>query len=129
MSAKKTTHVQQSSDATRMTTPRGRSVAAHRVCGVWTGREVSVRELRNPGPAVRELVESGETARVTSGGELVAWLVPASPEERRREELIEQGKLRPGRPGGLAGRGPMPRQEAGRPLSEALAQMRDEETR
>lgn len=97
--------------------------------GTWTGKEVPLRDLRNPGRVVEALVRSGEIARVTRNGELVAWLVPATAAERRRAELIAQGKLRPGRVGGLAGRGRMPRQEAGRPLSDALSRMRAAEGR
>ncbi|WP_267593979.1 type II toxin-antitoxin system Phd/YefM family antitoxin [Carbonactinospora thermoautotrophica] len=101
----------------------------HEVRGRWTGRVVPVRDLRNPGPLLDELLASGETAQITNRGQLVAWLVPATPEERRREELVAAGRLRPGRPGGLAGRRRMPRQEAGRSLSEALQAMRAEEDR
>lgn len=88
-----------------------------------------MRDLRNPGSAVRELTELGETARITNNGKLVAWLVPATTEEQRRDQLIDEGRLRPGRPGGLAGREPMPRQEAGESLSDSLAEMRAAEDR
>ncbi|KWW98762.1 hypothetical protein LI90_391 [Carbonactinospora thermoautotrophica] len=90
-----------------------------------------MRDLRNPGPLLDELLASGEAAQITSRGQLVAWLVPATPGERCREELVAAGelRLRSGRPGGLARRGRMPRQEAGRSLSEALRAMRAEEDR
>lgn len=89
-------------------------------------REVSIRELRNAGPVLAELAAAGAVGRVTSGGRLVGWLVPASTEEQRTAELIATGKLRPGR-GGLAGRRPLPRRDDVPTLSEALLRMRDEE--
>jgi len=58
---------------------------------------------------VSELAAAGAVGRVTSDGRLVGWLIPASADEQRAEELIAQGKLRPGRPGGLAERTPRPR--------------------
>ncbi len=92
-------------------------------------REVSIRDLRNAGKVFEGLAEAGETGRVTSGGKLVGWVVPASLEQRRREELVSLGKLRPGKPGGLAGRTPLARRTDVPPLSETLREMRDEETR
>lgn len=92
-------------------------------------REIGIRELRNAGKVVAELVEAGEIGRVTSGGRLVGWLVPATPEEQRAEELIAQGKLRPGRKGGLIGRRPRPRRAGVPPLSATLDQLRSGEHR
>lgn len=92
-------------------------------------REVSIRDLRNAGRVLEELAKAGETGRVTSGGKLVGWVVPASLEQRRREELIALGKLRPGKPGGLAGRKPLARRTDMPSLSETLREMQDEETR
>lgn len=90
---------------------------------------MSIRSLRNAGKVFNDLAATGETGRVTSGGKLMGWLVPATEEEHRREELIEQGKLRPGRTGSLAGRKPLPPRTDAQPLSETLQQMRDEEGR
>ncbi|MDQ2709571.1 MAG: type II toxin-antitoxin system prevent-host-death family antitoxin [Actinomycetota bacterium] len=93
-----------------------------------TEREIAIRELRNAGKVLAELADTGAVGKVTSGGRLVGWLVPASPEERRMEELIAEGVLiRAERPGGLAGRRPLPPRTDGRSLSETLLQMRDEE--
>jgi antitoxin (DNA-binding transcriptional repressor) of toxin-antitoxin stability system len=105
-------------DADSVTVPAQRGVA----------REVSIRELRNAGKVLAELDEAGAVGKVTSGGQLVGWLVPASPAERRYEELIASGRLIPAEcPGGLAGRKPLPPRADGRTLSEVLTQMRDEE--
>jgi hypothetical protein len=92
-----------------------------------TEREIGIRELRNAGKVIAELAAAGAVGRVTSGGRLVGWVVPATPAEQRAEELAAQGKLRPARPGGLAGRRPRPRRTDVLPLSETLDHMRLEE--
>lgn len=92
-------------------------------------REVGIRELRNAGKVVAELAAAGAVGRVTSGGRLVGWLVPASEDEQRVEDLVARGKLRLGRKGGLAGRRPRPRRSGVRPLSETLEQLRSDEDR
>ncbi|MGH3872938.1 MAG: hypothetical protein ACRDSR_15775 [Pseudonocardiaceae bacterium] len=92
-------------------------------------REVGIRELRNAGKIVADLAGAGAVGRVTSGGRLVGWLVPATPAEQRADELESQGRLRPGRSGGLAGRRPLPRRADTSPLSATLEQLRREEGR
>lgn len=92
-------------------------------------REVGIRELRNAGKVVAELAGAGAIGRVTSGGRLVGWLIPATPEEQRAQDLVAQGKLRLGRPGGLAGRRPLPPRTDMPPLSRALDDLRREEDR
>lgn len=92
-------------------------------------REIGIRELRNAGKVVAELAAAGAVGRVTSGGRLVGWLVPASPDEQRLEELAAQGRLKPGRRGGLAGRRPLPRRSDVPPLSETLHELRNAEDR
>jgi antitoxin (DNA-binding transcriptional repressor) of toxin-antitoxin stability system len=92
-------------------------------------REIGIRELRNAGKVVAELAAAGAIGRVTSGGRLVGWLVPASEEEQRVEDLVARGRLRPGRPDGLAGRRPRPRRPGVPPLSETLEQLRNDEDR
>ncbi|WP_037080673.1 hypothetical protein [Pseudonocardia spinosispora] len=90
--------------------------------------EVAIRELRNAGKVIAELAAAGAVGKVTSGGRLVGWLVPATPAEQRIEELTAQGLVHPAeRPGGLAGRGPRPRRAHLPPLSETLEQMRNDE--
>lgn len=90
-------------------------------------REVGIRELRNAGKVVADLAGAGAVGRVTSGGQLVGWLVPATPAEQRADELEARGKLRPGRSGGLTGRRPLPRRADTPPLSATLGQLRREE--
>lgn len=87
-------------------------------------REVRIRELRNAGNVIFELASAGAVGRVTSGGRLVGWLIPATPSEQRAEELHAQGRLRPGRLGGLAGHRPLPRRRDTAPLSHTLDQQR-----
>lgn len=91
-------------------------------------REIAIRELRNAGRVMAELAAAGAVGRVTSGGRLVGWLVPATPDEQRVEELVAAGKLRPpARHGGLAGLHPLPPRTDVPPLGETLQRMRDEE--
>lgn len=92
-------------------------------------RDISIRELRNAGKVVVELAGAGAIGRVTSGGRLVGWLVPATPAEQRADELEARGRLRRGRSGGLAGRRPLPRRADAPPLSATLEQLRREESR
>jgi antitoxin (DNA-binding transcriptional repressor) of toxin-antitoxin stability system len=92
-------------------------------------REIGIRELRNAGKVVAELAAAGAVGRVTSGGRLVGWLVPASPDEQRVEQLAAQGRLKPGRRGGLAGRRPLPARSDVPPLSQALQDLRNAESR
>ncbi|OZM82853.1 hypothetical protein CFP66_09280 [Pseudonocardia sp. MH-G8] len=92
-------------------------------------REIAIRELRNAGKVVAELAAAGAVGRLTSGGRLVGWLVPASEDEQRVEDLVARGKLRLGRPGGLTGRRPRPRRPGVRPLGETIEQLRGDEDR
>lgn len=91
-------------------------------------REVGIRELRNAGKVMAELVAAGAVGRVTSGGRLVGWLIPVTDDEQRAEDLIARGRLsRPTR--ALTGRRPA----AARPdlptLSNTLLELRDAEDR
>ncbi|MGH3793761.1 MAG: hypothetical protein ACRDSP_02615 [Pseudonocardiaceae bacterium] len=92
-------------------------------------REVGIRELRNAGKVVADLAGAGAVGRVTSGGRLVGWLIPATPAEQRADQLESQGKLRRGRSGGLAGRRPLPRRADMPPLSATLEQLRRDDDR
>jgi len=89
---------------------------------------VGIRELQQHASQVIARVKAGETVEVTERGHLVAVLSPPSAEARHREELIAAGVLSPGK-GGLAGWKPLPARTDIRPLSEVLAEMRDEEDR
>jgi antitoxin (DNA-binding transcriptional repressor) of toxin-antitoxin stability system len=84
--------------------------------------------MRQLGKLTAEQVERlTHPVPVTSNGLPVAWLVPLTPGERRRAELIAAGRLRPGRPQGLAGWVPLPPAEGEPTLSELLLAMRDQE--
>lgn len=90
---------------------------------------MGIRELRNAGAVVAALAEVGAVGRVTSGGRLVGWLIPATQAEQRAEELAARGTLRLGRRGGLAGRHPLPRRADVPPLSRTLDELRRSEER
>jgi len=65
---------------------------------------------------------------VTSNGSPVAWLVPLTPAERRRAELIASGRLEPRRRDDLEGWRPLPPSEPGEStLTEILEAMRAQE--
>jgi prevent-host-death family protein len=67
---------------------------------------------------------------VTSNGRPVAWLVPMSPSERRRAEMIAEGTLEPRRREDLTAWSPEPpsaREENESILSELLLAMREQE--
>lgn len=64
---------------------------------------------------------------VTSNGHPVAWLVPMTPGERRRAEMVAAGELRPRRREELGAWTPLPPITDGPSLSEILADMRDQE--
>jgi antitoxin (DNA-binding transcriptional repressor) of toxin-antitoxin stability system len=62
---------------------------------------------------------------VTSNGRPVAWLVPLTPGERRRAEMIAAGELEPRRREDLEAWRPQPAESPGEAtLSEILAAMR-----
>jgi antitoxin (DNA-binding transcriptional repressor) of toxin-antitoxin stability system len=65
--------------------------------------------------------------QITNNGLPVAWLVPLSPSERRRAELVAAGRLRPGRHRGLSDLLPLPPEQDGPTLTELLMQMRERE--
>jgi hypothetical protein len=92
-------------------------------------REVRIRELRNAGNVISELAGAGAIGRVTSGGRLVGWLIPATPSEQRAEELHAQGRLQYGCPGGLVGHRPLPRRADTAPLTQSLDEQRRAEDR
>lgn len=92
-------------------------------------REVRIRELRNAGSVISELAGADAIGRVTSGGRLVGWLIPATPSEQRAEELHAQGRLQFGRPGGLVGHRPLPYRTDIAPLTQSLDEQRRAEDR
>ncbi|WP_322779926.1 hypothetical protein [Frankia sp. Cas4] len=87
---------------------------------------VGVRELQHNTARVIEKIKDGQTVEITERGRLVALLVPPGPSHKARDELIAAGVLHPGR-GGLAGWQPLAARPEIPPLSQILADMRDED--
>lgn len=56
---------------------------------------IGVRELRQHASRYLERVKAGETVEVTDRGQLVALLVPPTPAQGARDQLIAQGRLIP----------------------------------
>jgi antitoxin (DNA-binding transcriptional repressor) of toxin-antitoxin stability system len=74
-----------------------------------------------------QVQELDHAVPVTSNGLPVAWLVPLTPSERRRAEMIAAGRLHPGRPRGLGRWSPLPPVDDEPTLSELLLEMRERE--
>lgn len=88
-------------------------------------KTIGVRALKQNASAVLADVARGETVRVTVRGRPVAQIVPMP--TGRLAEMIESGQARPPLIA-LADLGPpLPARPGQRPLSEVLAEMRDEE--
>lgn len=88
---------------------------------------ITVRELSQDTSGTIHRVEVGEEIHVTKNGRLVAIIVPASDEQRRRAALISAGLVEtPGSPGGLTDLEPLPASADMPALSELLAEMREE---
>ncbi len=91
-------------------------------------REIAALTMRELGKLTADQVERLEhPVPVTSNGLPVAWLVPLTPSERRRAEMIAAGKLRPGQPRGLGRWSPLPATGSGPTLSELLLDLREQE--
>ncbi|MGI8461938.1 MAG: type II toxin-antitoxin system Phd/YefM family antitoxin [Solirubrobacterales bacterium] len=94
-----------------------------------TRPQIGVRELRQNASKALRRVEAGETLEVTSRGEPVALLTPIPERTGLRERLIAEGKLIPGK-GRLEDIGPPPPVSGLKmSVSEALAELREEEDR
>jgi hypothetical protein len=52
-------------------------------------QEIAIRELGNAGKVIAELTVAGEVGRVTSGGRLVGWLMPAT---RMARDIADPGQ-------------------------------------
>ncbi|MGH3434199.1 MAG: type II toxin-antitoxin system Phd/YefM family antitoxin [Thermocrispum sp.] len=88
---------------------------------------VGIRELRQHASKVMARVKAGERVAVTERGKLVAYLVPAERAGSMIERLEAAGQYHRGK-GSLLDLGPPPpAPDGGPPLSEVLAQLRDEE--
>ena len=89
---------------------------------------VGVRELRQNLSVYLDRVKAGETLEVTEHGEPVAVLAPTRPESMSiLDRMIAEGRITPAR-GSLRDL-PQPPKLPGRPLSEILQEMRDEDQR
>lgn len=100
----------------------------HRGSRRQSGDDIHSVTMRELGKLTAEQVNRlDHPVPVTSNGLPVAWLVPLTRGERRRAEMIAEGRLRPGRPQGLEGWSPLPQVEEGPTLSELLLEMREQE--
>jgi len=89
---------------------------------------IGVRELRQNLSVYLDRVKAGESLEVTEHGQPVASLAPLPREPLSvLDRLIAEGRATPAR-GNLADLPPPPR-SPGRPLSETLREMRDEDDR
>ena len=89
---------------------------------------VGVRELRQNLSVYLTRVKNGERLVVTEHGRPVAHLVPNTPEHVSIvDRLIAEGKITPAK--GDRRNLPPPPKIPGRPLSEILQEMRDEDDR
>ena len=87
--------------------------------------EVGIRELRQNLSKYLKKVEHGRTLRVLQHGRPVAVLAALPGESSSLDQLIRDGKAIPAR-GDLAAVKPLPRRKAGKPLSVALEEQREE---
>ncbi len=89
---------------------------------------VGVRELRQNLSVYLDRVKAGESLEVTERGQPVARLAPLPPSAQSAyERLMAEGQIRPARGDVLELGPPLPREPGERPLSEVLAEQRDEE--
>lgn len=89
---------------------------------------VGVRELRQNLSVYLERVKAGETLEVTEHGRPVARLAPNVPQRLSLiDQMIADGRITPA--SGDHRMLPYPPSIPGRPLSEILQEMRDEEDR
>jgi prevent-host-death family protein len=89
---------------------------------------VGVRELRQNLSVYLDRVKAGETLEVTEHGQPVARLTPNPPERMSiLDQMIADGRATPAK--GDRRNLPPPPRIPGRPLSEILEEMRDEDDR
>ena len=86
---------------------------------------VGVRELRQNLSVYLDRVKEGESLEVTERGQVVARLGPIGRAPTTYDQMINDARISPGK-GGLAGLG-RPPSGSGRPLSDVLRDLRDEE--
>jgi prevent-host-death family protein len=88
-------------------------------------RQVGVRELKQNASAVVAEAAAGEIITITSRGKPVAQLVPLR--KSRIQAMIDAGLAQPATGSWADLPPPAPAEPGQRPLSEVLAEMRDEE--
>ena len=91
----------------------------------WNPPRVGVRELRQNLSVYLDRVKEGESLEVTERGHVVARLGPSGRAATTYEQMVKDGRISSGK-GGLAGLG-RPPSGSGRPLSDVLRELRDEE--
>lgn len=106
-----------------------RKTAAKKTQARATREPILALTMRELGKlTVDQVSEIDHPVPVTSNGAPVAWLVPLTPAERRRAELIASGRLEPRRRDDLEAWQPLPAVAEGEPtLTEILLAMRDQE--
>jgi prevent-host-death family protein len=97
----------------------------------WKPQRVGIRELRqNLSVYVRRVREEGRAYEVTERGEPVARLTPLEGRATSRiERMIADGRISPATRTWDELPPPIPLPPGGRPLSEILREMRDEDDR
>jgi prevent-host-death family protein len=90
---------------------------------------IPIRRLQQHASEVIARVEAGGRVEITRNGRLVAVLTAPDPEAAAWDRLVAEGAVDPAadRRGGLAG-WRTPRGAVGSRLSEAVAQLRDDES-
>ena len=88
---------------------------------------IGIRELRQHASRYVALAKQGQRVPVTERGKLVAYLVPAGSSGSILDQLAAAGAVRPAVGDIRELLTEQPRPDGQRPLTEALAELRDEE--
>ena len=88
---------------------------------------IGIRELRQHASRYVALAKQGQRVPVTDRGKLVAYLVPAASSGSILDQLAAAGAVRPAIGDIRELLTEQPRPDGQRPLTEALAELRDEE--
>ena len=87
---------------------------------------ISMRELTKL--TAEQMSRLDHPVPVTNNGVPIAWLVPMTPGERRRAEMIADGEMEPAKRAGLAGWQPLPALDGVPALSDVLHELRTRES-
>lgn len=89
---------------------------------------IGIRELRQHASRYIAMAKAGQRVPVTDRGKLVAYLVPAEEPTSTFERLVAAGQVRQATVRGIADlMPPPPDEDGGKPLSQIVLEMRDEE--